>query len=88
VWMIMAIWGGIMNLTLVVVNWRGRAAYERARADSLVAMAQAVRTGGVVLDERPDGTRLQVEVPPSRLTAIPGQWPYLAPSGDGVAHPR
>jgi hypothetical protein len=66
VWMVMAVWGGLVNLALVLINWRGRIRYERARAASLIAVAGAAAAGGRIRDERPDGTVLQVEIPGPR----------------------
>jgi hypothetical protein len=66
VWMLVAVWGGLVNLAIVLVNWRGRISYERARAASLMAVARATPAGGRIRDERPDGTVLQVEIPSLR----------------------
>ena len=63
VWMVMGIWGGLVNLAVVLINWRGRSSYERTRAASVVVIARSVRVGGIVREERPDGTGLHIEIP-------------------------
>jgi hypothetical protein len=85
VWMVAAIWGGLVNMAVVLINWRGRILYERAREASLVAAVQALALGGTVSDERPDGTVLRVEVPGPQ---VPAWEQHLLCPGDGVAKPR
>jgi hypothetical protein len=88
VWMIMAIWSGMMNLAILAVNWWGRAFCERVHAASVVMITQAIRTGGIVHDERQDGTRLHIEVPASRLPAVPERRLHPTAAGDGDADSR
>jgi hypothetical protein len=73
VWMVLAIWGGLVNVVVVLINWRGRTIYERARAASVVAMTTAVSAGGTVHDKRSDGTVVHIEVPgPEASAKSPG----------------
>ncbi len=88
VWVAMAVWGGVVNLTVVLINWRGRVSYERARAESVVAMIRAVELGGIMHDERPDGTVLRAEIPSCREAREAPQWQHLDAEGDGVANRR
>ena len=72
VWMVMAIYGGLLNLAVTLISWGGRVVYERTRAASLVAVARALAAGGILHDERPDGTVLRVEiVGPQRTEGLP-----------------
>jgi hypothetical protein len=87
VWMVMAIWGGLVNMAIAMISWRGRIMYERAREAAVVAMVRALATGGAVHDERPDGTVLRVEIPSPRIPAKGQRSPSPA-LGDYVAKPR
>jgi hypothetical protein len=53
----------MLNLAVTLVNWLGRIGYERARAASVVTVARVVPAGGIVRDERADGTVLHIIVP-------------------------
>lgn len=78
---------GPLHLASVVIQWMGRIRYEHARAALATAMANAVVTGGVICDERADGTILRVVIPPSM--AIPPRQPTpCALAGDILATPR
>ena len=87
VWIVATIWGGLVNVAVVLINWRGRILYERAREASLVAAVRALACGGTIDDERPDGTVLRVKVPCPQVPVGEQHLPCPGP-GDGVAKPR
>jgi hypothetical protein len=62
-WAIVAVRGGVVNLAIAAVSWRGRVSYQRARAAPAVAVAVALAAGGAVHDEQPDDAFLHVVVP-------------------------
>jgi hypothetical protein len=73
-WVVVMILLGVLRLASAVIQWTGRIHYERARAAAVTAMAHAVAAGGVIWDERADGTVLRVMVP-SPSTVPPGSRP-------------
>jgi hypothetical protein len=87
-WMAMVTWS-TANLAGTAINWRGRISYERARASSAAVVTHAVSGGGVVWDERADGTVLRVEIPPQGGTR-PAAALFVprAAAGDNVAKRR
>lgn len=63
----MCLWIAVTMLSLRLVSaaiqWIGRIYYEHARAAAAAAMAGALPAGGVICDERADGTVLRVIIP-------------------------
>jgi hypothetical protein len=60
-WMPMVAWG-VVRLVRVLIDWRGRVGYERARAALMVDVLRIARTGVAVCECRADGTMLRIEV--------------------------
>ena len=60
-WMPMVAWG-VVGLVRALIDWRGRAGYERARATLIADALRAVPPGMTVCDRRADGTMLRMEV--------------------------
>jgi hypothetical protein len=78
-WAIVVIWGGVVNLAIVVAHWRGRISYQRARADLATAITRSLAArGGIVRDEHPDGAILDIVMPCLEGT----QLPVAAQAGD------
>jgi hypothetical protein len=70
-WAIVVIWGGVVNLAIVVAHWRGRTSYQRARADLATAVTRSLAAGGIVRDEHPDGAILDIVIPCPEGTQLP-----------------
>jgi len=77
-WLTVTIWGGVVNLAIIVAHWRGRTSYQRARADLATAVIRVLAPGGTIRDEQPDGAILDIVIPcPERA-----QLPVVARAGD------
>jgi hypothetical protein len=61
-WMPMVAWG-LVRLVCMLIDWRTRIGYERARAASVVDVLRAVPAGVTIRDSRADGTVLCIEIP-------------------------
>jgi hypothetical protein len=59
-WMPMVAWG-VVKLVRVLIDWRGRAGYERVRATLIADALRAVSPGVTVSERRADGTMLRIE---------------------------
>ena len=63
-WMPMVTWG-VVRLICVLIDWRARISYERARAVSVAKVLRATPAGVTVRDSQADGTALCIEIPAS-----------------------
>jgi hypothetical protein len=71
VWMAVIAWG-LVQLTCALINWQGRIRFERARAAAVAEVVRVLPPGGLLQEQRADGTALHVQVPcPSRETRSP-----------------
>jgi hypothetical protein len=61
-WILMIVWS-VVRLASVLIDWRARIGYERARAAAVVDVLRAVSGGLTVLDKRADGAVLRIEIP-------------------------
>jgi hypothetical protein len=61
-WMLMITWS-VVRLVSVLIDWRARMGYERARAAAVVDVLRAVSGGVTVLDKRADGAVIRIEIP-------------------------
>jgi len=61
-WMPMVAWG-VIRLLSVLIQWRARIGYERARAAAVVDVVHAISGGATMRDSRADGTVLCIEIP-------------------------
>jgi hypothetical protein len=61
-WMLMITWS-VVRLVSVLIDWRARIGYERARAAAVVDVLRAVSGGVTILDKRADGAVIRIEIP-------------------------
>jgi hypothetical protein len=60
--MLMITWS-VVRLVSVLIDWRVRIGYERARAAAVVDVLRAASGGVTVLDKRADGAVIRIEIP-------------------------
>ena len=85
-WMVMIAFS-LQRLAPLVIEWQGRIRYERARAESVAVMARTLAAGGVVRDQRADGTTLTIMIPSPSSAGI-AEPTVAAMAGDVLAHAR
>lgn len=61
-WIPMVTWG-VVRLVSMLIDWRTRIGYERARAASIADLLRAVPVGATVRDSHADGSVLCIEIP-------------------------
>ena len=87
----MCLWIAVTVLSLrlasAVIQWLGRIYYEHARAAAATAMAGALAAGGVICDQRSDGSVLRVMVP-SPVAGDSGQPSSCVMAGEIFANTR
>ncbi|MFG1740242.1 hypothetical protein ACGFLT_19655 [Micromonospora chalcea] len=65
-WVVAAVAGNLTVLAALWIRARWRALAEKARGDSLIAIAEALPGGGRLRDQRSDGSCITVTVPATR----------------------
>ncbi|RBJ11553.1 hypothetical protein DRA43_00590 [Micromonospora provocatoris] len=65
-WVVVAVAGNLTVLAALWIRARWRAQAEKARGDSLIAIAEALPGGGRLRDQRADGSCITLTVPATR----------------------
>ncbi|MFD4208256.1 hypothetical protein ACFWRG_19950 [Micromonospora tulbaghiae] len=63
---VIAVVGSMTTLAAIWIRARWRAQAEKARGDSLIAIAESLPTGGRLRDQRADGSCVTLTVPGGR----------------------
>lgn len=72
-WIPMVTWS-VVRLVRVLIDWRVRISYERARAASIANLLRAVPSGATVRESHADGSVLCIEIPGRQEPCRPGAY--------------